>query len=752
MQHGAIRRTPPWAWAIVALLLSIFALLALVASPHKSASFDEQYHLAAGYSYAKTGDFRLATTHPPLVGLLAALPLLRDTTINLPLDNPAWEAGDRFAFSDIFLWYAGNDAPDMVVRGRWAVIALGLALVAVVYSWGRKLYGMWGALLALWLAALDPNLIANARLITTDAGVTLFLLVATWRLWAWLEGRGHVNVLWAGLAAGAAMGAKYNGLLLWPIVLVVLLVHPRAQNGARRSGWARAGALAAMGTAALAFLWALYGFDFGPATLGAATLPLPAPFYWSNLWGTLSGLLEQSAVKPNFLLGQVGTGWWYYFPVAIAVKTPLPLLLLAAGGIWAMLKGGQARRQVTLWAPPLAFLAMGLTGILTIGYRHMLPALPFLCLLAGNNERWFVGRRRQVVQAVVGALALWLLVATLWFFPNHDSYFNELAGRWTNWSNLLVDSNLDWGQDLPALRDEMAARGIERVNLAYFGKAAPEAYGVQYSPLPGYLRFMNGREPAAFNPVAPEPGWYAISATSLRLGLLDGASNDLYAWFHSRPPDGRAGYSIYLYNVRDAPGDVVRDAVFTDEAVYASSPDELGAPGVRTQARWRQGEQTEVLPGGSGMTASAEWSYTPSGYDSGVFKLLGYTMMPTAPKPGETLVVKLVWQRGDANMPMPSPVRGEAISAFVQLVTRTSGTVKAGYDGWDVALRGLLPGDVLVQNAEIDLPRDLPMGTYALYAGLYSPQDGQRLQFSLDAQAPLEPTDMIPLGIVDVQG
>jgi 4-amino-4-deoxy-L-arabinose transferase-like glycosyltransferase len=746
---------PPWTWAIFALLLIAFAALTLAASPRKSASFDEQYHLSAGYTYARTGDFRLATTHPPLVGLLASLPLLGDEAINLPVDDPTWEVGDRYAFSDIFLWYAENDAPRLLQHGRWAVIALGLCTVAVVFLWGRRLFGVWGALLAVWLAALDPNLLANARVITTDMGVTLFLLLALWRLWAWLEGDSAANLLWAGLAAGAAMGAKYNGLLLWPIVVAVLLIHPLPVKNARREIGARMGALMAMGAAALGFLWLLYGFDFGAVTLGSITVPLPAPFYWANLWATLSGLLEQSSVKPNFLLGQAGTGWWYYFPVAIVYKTPLPLLLLAAGGVVAGVRGGVTRRQVALWAAPLAFLSLALTGVLTIGYRHLLPALPFLCLLAGNNEHWFAaraGRNGRIAQGLVSVAALWLLVSTLWFFPNHDGYFNELAGRWTNWSNLLVDSNLDWGQDLPALRDELAARNIERVNLAYFGKAAPEAYGVNYAPLPGYLRFMNGREPAAYNPVAPEPGWYAISATSLRLGTLDAAGVDLYAWFRNRPPDGRAGYSIYLYNVVDAPGAVVTDAVLTGEPVFSRPPAELGGPTARTQARWRQGEQIEVLPGGNNLTVPVEWGYAGSGYDSGVFKLLGYTINPTAPKPGNTLRIKLVWQRGEAPMPMPSPIRGEAISAFVQLATRTSGTVMAGYDGWDVALRGLLPGDVLVQHVEIDLPENLPVGMYSLFAGLYSPQDGQRLQFSLDAEIPLGPTDMIPLGDLDVQG
>ena len=131
--------------------------------------------------------------------------------------------------------------------------------------------------------------------------------------------------------------------------------------------------------------------------------------------------------------------------------------------------------------------------------------------------------------AIGGLLVAWLVIGTLLIFPHQEAYFNPLAGPWQNWSSILVDSNLDWGQDLPALKQVMEARGINSVNLAYFGKAVPEAYGVNYRPLPGYLRFMQGREVSAYNPYTPPPGWYAISATALRLGTLQPDTTDLYA-------------------------------------------------------------------------------------------------------------------------------------------------------------------------------------------------------------------------------
>lgn len=739
-------RPRAWEWALLALLLVTFAALAFFASPRKSASFDEQYHLSAGYSYLKTGDYRLAITHPPLAGMVAALPLLADETIHLPLEHPAWQAGNRFEFSDVFLWYANENGPDLVERGRVGIILLGVLLVAGVWFWGRRLVGPLGAVLAASLTALDPNLIANSRQITTDMAVTVCLLLTLWLLWLWLERGALWRLLLAGALAGLTMVAKYNGLLVWPVIGGVLLIHPAAHpdaTGLRR----RLVGLLTLGGAALFVLWAFYRFDFGPATMLGLTLPLPAPFYWNNLWGTLSGILEEGAVKPDFLLGQVSAqGWWYYFPVAFAVKTPLSTLLLAAAGIVAIgIKGGW-RRQAALWLPVLVFVALALTGILTIGYRHLLPALPFLYLLAGNAARLLAGWARTLVAATGALLLLWLAGSTLWFFPNHDSYFNEAAGRWPNWSNILVDSNLDWGQDLPALAAVQEQMGIGRVNLAYFGKSAPERYGVEYAPLPGYLRFMNGREVDAYNPVAPEPGWYAVSATSLRLGTLDPATVDLYGYFRDRTPVARAGYSIYLYEVQEVPGARVEPAVITGQPAWQADRASLGGDGRRAQVRRRQSEATLIFPLGQGFAEPAAPDYHPVDTDfSGIFTFVGYYLETPTPRPGEALRLWLYWRRGRAEVPMPAPTRGEALSAFVHMVGADGRTV-AQFDGWETSVRGLAPGDILAQRAEIPLPGDLPAGDYSLLAGLYSPQDLQRILpiGSSDSFVGLDPISVIP--------
>lgn len=750
--------TPPpawWEWVGLAVAMLLFAGQALYASPQKSATFDEQYHLAAGYAYLHTGDFRLATTHPPLMGLLAALGLLGRDGIALPLDDPAWAAGDRFRFSDVFLWEANDDGPGMIVAARRPIILVGMWLVPVVALWARRLLGRYAAWLACLLVTFEPSLVANARVITTDLGVTFFLTLAAWQLWRWLQRPSALNLALTGVAAGLAMGAKYNGLLFWVGAIVVLALHPRLGADERRGRrWL---GLLGIGVVALAVLWALYHFEFGAVRVGPVTLYLPAAFYWQQLWDTFYTIENTSAERLDFLLGQVSAaGWWYYFPVAVAIKTPLALLILGIAGGATMVWQRQVRRLAAVWVWPLLFLVMGLTGVLTIGFRHMLPALPFAIIMAANSvtairPAWDgeEGARRRSVgrwaTVAVGALSAWFVLSSLRVYPHQESYFNELAGRWSNWSNLLVDSNLDWGQDLPALKEVMAERGIELVNLAYFGKAVPEKYGVHYAPLPSYLRFIEGIELNAYNPYSPEPGWYAISATELQLGLTLPGSEQLYAFFRGRRPDARAGYSIYLYHVVDAPGTEITRRIVSRTPVPAVSAQELGVqPGRRVQAKWKRDGDTEIYPMGEAFALSGAGYHVVGANFAAVFTLLGYTLGMRAVA-GDEADMTLYWEKGLAAMPMPAPARGAPVAAFVHVVDGAGGTV-AQYDGWETALRGLEPGDVIVQKIDVPIAAGVAAGEYAMIAGLYSPQNGERLRIGGGTGA-----DSVELGTLDIK-
>jgi hypothetical protein len=756
-------------WLLLAAGLLIFAVQAGWSSTHKSAAFDEQYHLAAGYSYLRTGDFRLATNHPPLAGWLASLPLLGDAAITLPTDHPSWQNGDRFLFSDIFLWESGNDAQSMLLRARAVMTLLGVALVASIFFAARQMLGASAGWLALLLAIFEPNLIAHSRFVTTDLPLTLFIFTAVWWWWRWLVQARWRAALLAGLFAGLSMGVKYNGALVWAIIGVATLIQPvtsrrkdaETQSFAEKeqgnvgipsapalrrrasaselttdlggATWRqRLAGLAGAALTAVAVLWALYRFTVGPVDFLPGWLPLPAPHYWQWFWNTVVRIIDLQGARVDFFMGEASNRyWWHYFFVAAGVKLSLPVLLLALTGFILLVRDRSLRRLSVLWLPPALLLLLGATQVLNIGFRHMLPAIPFLLLLGANvAERvaWLTAQRWRTV-AATALLTVWLVFDVARIAPHYESFFNQLAGPWQNWSNLLVDSNLDWGQDLIELRQVMDARGIDTVNLAYFGKAAPEAYGVRYRPLPSYLRFVEGREIAAYNPFTPEPGWYAISATALRTGLMTPETADLYKVFRDLEPDARAGYSIYLYNLTYPPEtEVVRPTVL-DAPVWSFTPEALEiTPGRRAQVKWLATPDAAIYPQGAGFTAADDAAFQAVNADfDDVLTLLGYTKDTELAQPGAPLTLTLFWQVGATPMPQPAPTRGAPLSTFVHLVDGDPARKVAEADGWPTALRGLEPGDVIAQRVTLQIPETTPPARYDLLVGAYSPQNWQRL-------------------------
>jgi hypothetical protein len=793
-----------WQWALAAGLLLAFAAQAALGSPHNSAAFDEEYHLAAGYVYLRTGDPRLSTEHPPLVNAWNALPLLL-LDLDLPLDSPAWRNATTDDFGDAFLWQANpQQAVQIVLLGRLPIIALGLVLGAVVFRWTREMFGVKAGLLALALYAFDPNLIAHSRLSTTDLGLAAWMTIALWRLWAWLERPSAQNLVWTGAAAGAAMATKFTGLTLAPVFALVAALYPgpkrvsglgfqgfklnlrppifkvepmRASlltkdegNGVvrlepetlnlkRETSFGllarRALALLLAALVALLVVWAVYGFELRGG--------LPAATYWHGLRKIWS---EYSLGYPTFLLGRLSrTSWWYYFPLAFALKTPLPTLVFFAVGAAALLWRGRWRAALPVLIPPTFLMLAALFSPLAIGYRHILPILPFVIVTAGagiNGQLLIVNRQllmgklaRLVLHFTFCVLIVWHVIGAVRIFPHHLSYFNELAGPSSNWHNLLVDSNLDWGQDLIALRQLMDSRGIEHVRLAYFGTAMPEAYGIRYTPLPGFLRFLFGSEVDAYNPYTPEPGWYAISATSLHLGLVY-RYVDLYAYFRDKMPVARAGHSIHLYYV-DYPQDTPVDRrVVSGRPVAEFSPEQLGLlPGHRLVVKWSRSPDTRIFPGDGEQAigedaclAAATGQLQPAVDFAGAFSLAGYQLESAHLVPGETISLTLCWQVASAQVETPRPGYLPPLAAFVHVVGSETPGIVAQYDGWGTALSGLERGDQIVHQVTLALPGDLSPGAYRLLVGLYSPQSMQRLP----ARLPGGTADHVVLAEIEVGG
>jgi len=539
-------------------------LLALFAQQVQSArqtsvTVDEPIHLTRGYVYLRLHDLRFRLGHPLGMNAWNALPLLLLDDVTLPTGHPSWAAADWPVFDEQFFWQAGNDVTRMVALARLPTMFLALVVAAVVYRWAADLYGPRAGLLALLLCAFSPNFVAHSRLVTTDLGQTAGFFLTVFLFWRFLRHPTWPLLALTGFALGLAQTTKFSALFLLPalglIALLRLLVSdPQAtvwRFPANGPLWRRArdlaGALAVIGLLGLVALWAVYGLELRPA-LGLS-VPIPAATHWEELVWVMDYFNQP---HPAYLNGQFSDfGWWYYFPVTFALKTPLPLLLFVGWGAIAALRKGRWQRVYPLLAPLAVYWAASLISTLNIGHRHLLPTLPFLFVLAAGALPIARANKphamRRAPYALCAVLLVWYVLGTLRIYPHYLAYFNELAGGPDGGWRYLADSNIDWGQDLGNLAAYVRDSGQEDLYLSWFGVAAPDYYGLSAQVLPGWPFITEDSAHRVFYPANPAPGRYAISVNNL-LGLYL-PRRDTFAWFRERQPVDKVGYSIFIYDV-----------------------------------------------------------------------------------------------------------------------------------------------------------------------------------------------------------
>lgn len=568
----------------VAALLSILGAVQVTSVLHESATFDEAPHLAAGYSYLKTGDFRMNAEHPPLAKMLSALPLVWLKPY-LPLEHQSWDKADLLKFAEVFLYENHVPADSLLLAARSATIACTLAFAMAVALWTRRYFGAPAALLALFLFTFDPNLIAHGRYVTNDLLASLFFFLAVIAWARYLLRRYLRDLVWSGLALGLALLTKFSALLLVPIYVALYLCRAwqeedrgsQAPVGATRLSVERFFAsMLLVAVISTALILPAYAFKMrpceaagtlntpvAPCTLaGAADPRTPSGHFLAILARAfhlpdhpyLVGLFMLSQHNegghPSYLLGeQSRQGWWYYYPVVFLVKTPTAVLTLAALGLvagvcWASRFRLARLRElpfhwIALAAPILIYFASAMTSRINLGVRHVLPIYPFLIVLLA--ALFFRLRESRFRRAFPYLLALVVAVQTAEsaaIYPHYLSFFNTVSGGPNNGARALLDSNIDWGQDLKRLKHYLDANRIESVCLTYFGTAPPSYYGITSVHLPRTGDIEARKE---LNCVA------AISVTPLHDLYLPPGS---YAWVRQLTPMARIGQSIYIYDLR----------------------------------------------------------------------------------------------------------------------------------------------------------------------------------------------------------
>lgn len=570
-------------------LLAFMTAMAIFGVAEDSATMDELAHLPAGYSYLAKQDMRLNPEHPPLIKDLAAFPLLFIKGINFPENVKAWQEdlNGQWDFGTEFLYNSGNDADKIIFWGRIPMIAIMLLLGAFIFFWIRSLWGNTAALLTLFLYAFSPTILAHGRLVTTDVGAAFGVVLATVLFLNFLKNPSCKNTFFAGLAFGVSQLIKFNLVLLYPFfgLLIVFWTLTKIEAQKLKNFFVLSVKFAAIIAVAWIVIWPVYAFHVQnlPKDLqltyveiftrghpaGKILIPFTKFLSQNDLlrpWGYYMlgvDMATQRAAGGNttYFMGEVSAaGWVQYFPIVYILKEPLAFHLLT---IWALVYMAVAIRRppwqeglkrfmswisvhflqfaMLLWI--FIYWGASLASNLNIGVRHLLPTLPFTyALVAWATTQWVPsgGKFKKFSFAFVGFLLLWQAITVIKTYPSFLSYFNELAGGPAGGSRYVVDSNLDWGQDLKRLAKFVEQNDIEKIHVAYFGGGNPKYY--------------MGDKAEYFKWEEPQKGWVAVSATFLRGGQALPAqgfnqSTDHFAWLFPYKPVTVIGNSIFVYYI-----------------------------------------------------------------------------------------------------------------------------------------------------------------------------------------------------------
>lgn len=559
-----------WTWAIVVLLLVAQAAQFAYVVHRESLTFDEDNHMFSGYMMWKTGDYGLNPEHPPLVKLLATLPLLGEKLWIPPLQHREFK---QEAYLDGRDWLAHNDGGSqrLVFRMRLTTGLLALGLSVIVFAAAREWFGLEAGLIALVLVTFDPNILAHSALVTTDMGVTFFFLASIYAFYRYVKRPTPARLILAGVVAGLLLASKHSGILLAPMLVLLILweifAAPRETRG--RLALRLSGAFAAIVVIGVVVLWAFYGFRYAarPAGLRLSTSladyvkPLSHFDAGAVLFIAHTHLLPESYLMglvdvkrmaqfyPTFILGhQLAHGVWWYFPVVIAIKTTLGLLALVILSGFAILTGRLrgARELAFLLIPWLVYLGVAMASGMNIGARHILPLYAMAAILAGGGVV-ALSRNSRPWAWICGALIVFHCSSALAAFPNYIPYANEAWGGPKNVHNLLSDANVDWAQQLYQVKAWQDRHPGEECWFAYFAypEIDPATYGISCHHLPTIdILWLGGGD------IVPPTirGNVLISAGDLSGCEWPSGKLSPYGAFQSIKPTAAIDHGVFVYS------------------------------------------------------------------------------------------------------------------------------------------------------------------------------------------------------------
>jgi len=575
---------------IASVLLILMFLLALFSIKGMSATMDELAHIPAGYSYLSQKDYRLNPEHPPLIKDLSAFPLLF-LNLNFPEEHPSWTEGvnQQWWFGNQFLYQSGNDADQIIFWSRIPMILLLILLGWFLFYWARKIGGNMIAISVLSLFTFSPTFLAHGRLVTTDVGAALGVVLATYFWLKWLKNPSKKNIILAGIFFGISMLLKFSLVLLIPFFVIITLTYAWFNTYNFKKVLKYIGLAILVGIIGMIVLWLVYEFHLLNYPLekqfddtkyileSNALKPLVNLTYWMSqkpifrpyaqyLFGLLMATQRVAAGNTTYFLGQVSAaGSWYYFPVVYFLKIPLAFHLLTLIAMCYLVSKRSLKNcfvRFNYWIKNhftefsmlvflLIYWLVSIKGNLNLGIRHVLPVFPFtyilVCLVIKKQLK---NIQKPLIKKISFSLLFvifgWYIISSCLSFPYYLSYFNELGGGQKNGYQYVTDSNYDWGQDLKRLEVWVEKNNIEKIYVDYFGGG-----DVFYYLGEKYLSWQGTKSPSEL----PNGSYLAVSATLLQGGRGEPVKNfdqaaGYYNWLNDYEPIDRAGNSIFIYYIQ----------------------------------------------------------------------------------------------------------------------------------------------------------------------------------------------------------
>jgi 4-amino-4-deoxy-L-arabinose transferase-like glycosyltransferase len=576
-----LQRNKKWLTAVLAaVILGIMFGTLVSLARHDSGTTDEVAHIPSGFSYINAMDYRLNPEHPPLAKALAGIPL-QFLHLKTFYEKPSWLAINQWEAGWDFIYRMGNNADQILFWARLPIILLTISLGLILFFWVKSLYGRKVALLILLLYAFSPEFLGNGHLVTTDVAAALGFVIAVWSYVRFLKKQTWWNLILAGVLFGVAQTLKFSSFLLIPILFLILVgwvVIFRENQGFWKVFWPNF--IKSLEVLLVGFLvvWAIY-----------------MPFTWNMSGSTEHAVIENNLTNNNqtvllrsfvhhfegnkitrpvghyilglFLnFGRVGggnstyimghfsdKGIKWYFPAAWMVKIPLAIDALVVLGLYLLIRYGFESKEdkwrlYYLTVPIVLYWAVTLAGSLNIGIRHLMPTLPFvylfiawtLSVIFSKKDNKLSDISQSVFKIFVWLLLSWYVLASILTYPFYMAYFNELTWGQAKYK-YLVDSNLDWGQDLKRLSNFINDNQIDKIHIDYFGGSVPDYY-------------INPNKIIAWHSdQGPATGWFAISAEYFQFSKFAGVKEGKwdYSWLEQFPPVTIIGDSILVFNISE---------------------------------------------------------------------------------------------------------------------------------------------------------------------------------------------------------